>query len=130
MTIRRDDTLDFEITFFEGVLKHRPDFVEALIAIGELYTRKGLYGRGLQVDKRLSRLRPDDPVVLYNLACSYCLTGDMTRALRALKKAIACGYNDFEYLNRDSDLDALRKDRRFKRLMAALKITTTGTEKK
>ena len=62
------ETLDFEIQFYEGVLEKNNDFTQALIVLGDLYTRKGLYEKGLMIDKRLAFLKPEDPIVFYNLA--------------------------------------------------------------
>ena len=62
--------LDFEISFFEGIVRRRPDYIEALIPLAEAYTRKGLREQGLLIDQKLSRLCKDDHIVYYNLACS------------------------------------------------------------
>ena len=107
---KKKDDIDFEIAFYENILKDRPDFIEALAAVGDLYTRAGLWQKGLEVDVKLSRLRPEDPVVLYNLACSFSLLNNTRAALVALTKAIDCGYDDFEHLRTDADLDNLCKD--------------------
>ena len=72
---------------------------------------------GLAVDRRLAQIRPDDPVVFYNLACSYSLVGWIPSALRALERALALGYRDFKHIMHDRDLEALRSDRRFNSLL-------------
>lgn len=113
MAKKREDDLDFEIRFYEEILKEKPDFIEALIAIGDLYTQRGLVEKGLEVDLRLSRLRPDDDGVLYNLACSYSLMREIDKAFGAMKLALECGYDDLNYLEVDDDLEHLRKDERF-----------------
>ncbi|MBF0512142.1 MAG: tetratricopeptide repeat protein [Candidatus Omnitrophica bacterium] len=112
---RKKEDLDYEITFYEGVLQNAPDFVEALSAIGDLYTRAGLWQKGLEVDIKLSQLRSEDPIVFYNLACSYCLLHQPALALSYLTRAIDLGYDDFEYLKGDCDLDNLLKDGHFQK---------------
>lgn len=112
--------MDFEISFCEELVKEKPDFVDALIVLGEAYTRRGLYGKGLDVDKRLLRLRPDDPIVTYNMACSYSLTGDVDSAIKALKEAMGKGYADFEHMKKDPDLERARMDVRFAKLAEGL----------
>ncbi len=114
--ISRED-LDFEISFYERLLKKRPDFINALVALGDAYTKSGRYEDGLKVDKRLVRLKPDDPLVHYNLACSYSLLKMAESALSALKKAIRLGYRDFAFMERDPDLEHIRKDPRYKELL-------------
>jgi tetratricopeptide (TPR) repeat protein len=113
--------IDFEIQFYEGILKKRGDFLQALVALGDLYTKKGLYEKGLMIDQRLSRLKSDDPIVLYNLACSYSLVNKVDEAYEAIKRAIRCGYDDFSYLEQDSDLANLQKDSRFQRYFSKFK---------
>ncbi len=117
----KKDHMDFEIQFYEGVLRKKPDFVEALSALGDLYTRKGQHEKGLEIDERLFRIRPEDPIVLYNLACSYSLLSDTDRALRTIQQAVDCGYDDFHHLEQDSDLDNLRHDRRFLEYFSRIK---------
>jgi len=107
----------FQIDFCEKLLSKNPNFVEALVTLGELYTRRGLYDKGLQIDLRLVELLPQDPICHYNLACSYALLMRPTEAFEALERAITLGYDDFELLEEDSDLKSLRQDPRYKELL-------------
>src|SRR5512145_2119003 len=61
----------FELDFYEGILLRDPCNEDALMALGHMYTRCGDYEKGLAIDRRLARLRPEDPTVYYNLACSH-----------------------------------------------------------
>ncbi len=117
---KEEHDIDFEIRFLEGLLKHQPEFIEALIMLGDDYTQKGEYQKGLLVDEKLSILQPDDPGVHYNLACSYALVNAVDKAFRSIKKAIRLGYNNFEHLEHDPDLINLRQDRRFQEYYARL----------
>ncbi len=107
---RKTDDLEFEIHFYEGILEGTPDFIEALTAIAELYTKAGYWQKGLEADVRLSELRPDDPIIFYNLACSYALLNQTRAALNALSRAVEFGYDDFRHLLADRDLENLLKD--------------------
>ena len=121
---RRDlRDLDVEIGFLEGLVNRAPQYVEALQLLGDGYTRRGKFVEGLQVDEHLSKLRPNDPVVLYNLACSYALTRRYEHAVSALLRAIESGYHDFRWLLKDPDLKALRRDRLFKKVEAKISST-------
>jgi len=101
--------LDVQIGFIEGLVRRDPGYVDALQLLRDNYTRRGRYTEGLEVDERLARLEPRNPLVLYNLACSYSLTDQFELAVETLKKAIDCGYRDFTWLRRDPDLRKLRK---------------------
>lgn len=100
--------LDFEIAFLEGVVNHRPNYVDALVPLSHAYTRRGLYEKGLEIDKRLAGLCKDDPIVHYNLACSYALLGKIPGSFAALKKAVQLGFMDFRHIEADVDLKNLR----------------------
>jgi len=101
--------LDVRIEFIEGLVRRDPDYVDALQLLGDHYTQRGRYAEGLQVDERLARLRPDEPLVFYNLACSYALTDQFDRATLALDQALNLGYRDFNWLAKDPDLFKLRQ---------------------
>lgn len=101
--------LDVKITFLEGLVHRDPKYVEALQILGDHYTQRGKYDRSLKVDERLSHLEPGNPLVYYNLACSYALNSELDRAAAALEKALNLGYRDFKWLARDPDLRRLRK---------------------
>jgi tetratricopeptide (TPR) repeat protein len=100
--------LDTKIKFIEGLVRRDPNYVEALQMLGDHYTQRGRIGEGLKVDERLARLEPSNPLVFYNLACSYSLSGEMDHAAEALEKALQLGYRDFDWLARDPDLKRLR----------------------
>jgi tetratricopeptide (TPR) repeat protein len=101
--------LEVKIGFMEGIVRRDPSFVEALQVLGDHYTQRGQYEHSLKVDKQLSRLEPTNPLVFYNLACSYSLNSDFDLAAAALEKALALGYRDFKWLAKDPDLRSLRK---------------------
>jgi tetratricopeptide (TPR) repeat protein len=112
---------EFEIWFLEGVLERYPAYNECLMFLGNLYTANGMYEKGLSIDVKLSKLKPCDSVVHYNLACSYSLLGSVTKALESLGKAIDSGYNDISHLENDSDLEGLRDEAGYEMLINKLK---------
>jgi len=113
--------MDFEITFYEGLLEKKPAFVEALAALGDLYTKRGDYEKGLKIDLKLAHLKPHDPIILYNLACSYSLLNRIDAAFETIQKAVDCGYDNFPFLEKDKDLHNLREDNRFQQFMASIR---------
>ena len=118
------ELVEFEISFYERLLMDHPDFVDALMALGEAYTRRGWHDKGLAVDERLTRLKAHDPIVWYNLACSYSLVRRCDEALSALRQAITLGYDDFDYLLKDTDLLPLRSTPQFHQYLKSLAVKT------
>ena len=116
-----DSDINFEIQFYEGIICKKPNFVEALMVLGDLYTKSGEHEKGLKIDEKLSKLRPYNPIVLYNLACSYSLLQENKKALKTIQKAVECGYRDFEHLEHDPDLAHLRLDDGFQQYLSKIK---------
>ena len=108
--------LDTKIQFVEGLVRRDPDYVDALLLLGDHYTQRGRFTEGLHVDERLAQLEPANPLVFYNLACSYSLTDEFDRAFRALNQAIELGYRDFAWLAKDPDMKKLRAQPAFQEL--------------
>lgn len=124
LTLRRDiisldsddipgDVEQFEVEFLEAVVGRDPCEESSLALLGHIYTRQGEYAKGLEIDLRLARLRPDDPIAHYNLACSLSLVNRVDEALDALEQAVELGYRDLPHLLQDEDLANLRSDPRF-----------------
>jgi len=76
--------------------------------------------RGLEWAALALSLEPDEPMVLYNVACIYSLVGKIEEALECLEKAVAAGLSQRGWLERDSNLDPLRDLTRFQDLMRRL----------
>ena len=117
--------LDTRIQFMEGLVRRDPNYVDALQLLGDHYTQRGRLQEGLKVDERLARLQPTDPLVFYNLACSYSLTDQFDRATLALERAIQLGYRDFTWLARDPDLKKLRQQPVFNDIKAKIRQMKT-----
>ena len=107
----------YEITFYERLLEKYPDYGEALSLLSELYTKIGQHEKGLETDLRLTKLRPEDPIAHYNLACSYSLLRRPKEALEALEHSISLGYNDLSFLQKDKDLQGLREEPGYQALL-------------
>jgi tetratricopeptide (TPR) repeat protein len=117
--------LDVQIEFMEGVVRRDPRYVEALQLLGDNYTKRGRFTEGLVVDERLAQLEPGNPLVFYNLACSYSLTDQCERAADAIERALDLGYADFKWLAKDPDLKKLRAHSRYKEIRERIKSKRT-----
>lgn len=54
----------------------------------------------------------------YNVACAYALEGKKDYALDWLEISVQAGFGDFEHLRKDEELDSLRDEKRYKKLLA------------
>lgn len=76
------------------------------------------YQGAIALYQELLELSPDDATALYNVACGYSLLGARTEAVLFLERAVAAGFTDFAHIRSDSDLDALRQEPGYLRLLA------------
>lgn len=112
---------EFEIRFFETVLKHDSAYTDVIEILGGLYTKHGRIADGLRMDRKLVRLLPNNPTAHYNLACSLALVKRKADALRSLRQAVELGYNDFDWMQQDPDLETLKDHPDFRALLDQLK---------
>lgn len=117
---KSSSNIEFETRFYEAILRRDPAFCDVIEILGGLYTRHGRNDDGLKMDRKLARLRPDNPTVHYNLACSLALCKRPADALRSLKRAVALGYRDFDWMQQDPDLEGLKHNPAFRKLLAKL----------
>jgi adenylate cyclase len=105
-------------------LKHQvdldPDDPRANYLLAGMFARLGQREAGIPYVEAAMRARPDDYATLYNAACYYSLAGDVEHAISLLERACKSGGGSRDWFEHDSDLDPLRANPRFQRLLAAL----------
>lgn len=107
----------FELGLYEAALEGDKGNLDVLVALGEIYDRKGLVEKGLEVDMKLVQIRPEEASYQYRLACRHSVLGHIDPAFTALTRAIQLGYNKLDHLRENPDLDNLKKDRRYQEIL-------------
>jgi len=77
----------------------------------------GEFDQGLQWAEQALAIDPDEPMVLYNVACIQSLAQKYDAALDSLEKAVRSGLMQKTWLEHDSNLDPLRSSPRYKKLL-------------
>jgi tetratricopeptide (TPR) repeat protein len=75
------------------------------------------YAEAVELYKQILESFPDSTKTLYNLACTYSQLGRKKEAVDALTKALEEGYGDFGRISRDKNLDNIRQEQGFKKLL-------------
>lgn len=86
------------------------------VAHGRLDERE----EGLKWAERALSIDPADAGVKYNVACLYAVEGEVNRAVEILEQAVDAGFSRRAWVENDPDLDTLREDARFQRLLERL----------
>ena len=88
--------------------------IQALLDLTAVpYTGSGHLASALAMDK-------DDPMLLYNVSCTFAKLGREDDALDALEHAVEKGWADRAWIEHDSDLDSIRESPRYKSLIQAM----------
>jgi tetratricopeptide (TPR) repeat protein len=101
-------------------LQRRPNDVRAIYLGGGSLAELGRKEEALEWADRALQMDPEDPAVLYNVACLYTTIREYDDAFGLLEKSVEFGFSDKRWLENDSDLDPLRNDPRFKELLAQM----------
>jgi serine/threonine protein kinase/tetratricopeptide (TPR) repeat protein len=104
-------------------LELNPDDPRALSLGGSLMTQSddpAERSQGLEFANRTLAADPEDSATLYNLACLYAKLGESEQALSIMEKAVHFGFGHKDWIINDPDLNSLRKEPRFEKLVALL----------
>lgn len=109
--------LDTAIIFYRKAISLQSDHGEALNNLAEAFLRKKEYEHALTISKKLVNLHPDRPVTYYNVACVYAQQGQIEESIEWLRKAIERGYNNWEMIKTDQDLENIRHTKGYQALI-------------
>ena len=111
------DIIERAVLFYPNYLLHHPDdsrahqfYAFTLKRLGRLEEAKKEMQKGIEQN-------PNDPIIIYNAACFYALIGDKTASVENLKKAMDNGFENYDYLRHDPDLNGLQMEPEFMELM-------------
>jgi serine/threonine protein kinase/Flp pilus assembly protein TadD len=62
-------------------------------------------------------INSNDATVLYNVACIYSLSGDIDDAVSMLERSVNAGFGHWDWIENDSDFEALHTNARYKALL-------------
>ncbi len=120
---RRDEALEASrlgVKLADAHLELNPDDARAWYLSAGALMRLGQVEEATERARRASTIDPEDSGVLYNVGCVYALAGSTDEALDHLDKAIQNGFGQREWVENDSDWDAVRNKPRFQTLLRKL----------
>ena len=112
MNMRRAEAL-------ENHLKEIPDDARARMQLAITFAALGRPDDATREASFAMMLRPNEPTVLYNAACTFCMLDKKAEALEALGKAWDAGFKDAVWARRDPDLTLLHGEPDFEKLYPA-----------
>lgn len=101
---------------FETHLHEVPEDARARGLVASYYAEMGRSEEAKREATLAMTLRPNEPLILYNAACTFCKMNQKAEALDALGKAWRVGYRDSDWAWRDPDLALLHGEPEFEKL--------------
>ena len=120
---RREEALEASrlgVKLADAHLELNPDDARAWYLSAGALMRLGQREEATERARRASTIDPEDSGVLYNVGCVHALAGSTDEALDHLDKAIQNGFGQREWVENDSDWDAVRNEPRFQALLRKL----------
>jgi len=117
---RKHDMMKARLSSIELIDRHlrmNPHDTRALCMAANQLCNVGELEKGKEMAEQALAREENEPLVLYNIACFFAMSGDIDRSLALLERAVESGWGDRAWLETDSDLDSLREDPRFKALV-------------
>lgn len=100
----------------QTALTIEPESISALNALAIVYANKKQYHNAILILKKLIEIQPESNIFYYNISCLYAIQNMKNESTDWLKKAIDTGYNDWEHIKNDKDLENIKDTPYFRSL--------------
>lgn len=123
----RDDTnrmenLNNALNEFSQAIEKAPGYAEAYANRAVAYMQLRKFNKAQEDLDKARQLAPDSAGIRYNLASLYALKGDVDLALDEVDAALARGFQDYDALRADPDLDNARRHPEFRKILEKHKV--------
>lgn len=114
-----DNARQQRMQVLEAQLAKVPEDARARVLLAGDYASVNRVDDAMHEANMAMALRPNDALVMYNVACTFCGLGRKDEGMGALRKAYDAGFRDADWTRRDPDLALLRDDPEFERMYPA-----------
>lgn len=106
--------LNEAVTALEAYVEANPESAQGHFLLGFAVHGTGDYARAAELHRKAAKYPAFQATALYNLACAESRLGSHERAMEALRKAHAAGFNNNAQVQSDADLAELRATEAFR----------------
>ncbi len=122
LALAANGRIDESIREFSDAINLAPNYAAAYGNRGVAYMMQKKYNKAHEDLIKAIALDPADKTAFYNLAAVHALRQEWDLSLDRLDQALKLGFDDYDVLRRDPDLDAVRKLPEFRKVLERHKI--------
>jgi tetratricopeptide (TPR) repeat protein len=105
------------LVFLERAHALKPKDIGVLMALAWCYKRTDQISRAIATNEEAYQISPNQPILLYNLACYCALAGDTDACLAWLARALRMDRSYRKLIPDETDFDSVRNDPQFRKLV-------------
>ncbi len=105
------------IHYYEKARQMDPNDMEVLFQLAVTHAYLKDYETAVGVFEQMLSITPDNPKIPYNIGCLYALQNRTEEAVSRLEQAIQNGYDNWDRIKSDPDLENIRHSELFKDLL-------------
>jgi tetratricopeptide (TPR) repeat protein len=109
-------TLDAAEKQYLKTLELQPEFILALNNLSQVYINEKAYDKALPLLEKIIKIQPQSILAHYNMTCLHAKQNHIEEAINWLEKAVNAGFNNWEVLKHDPDLNTIRHTEYYKKL--------------
>ena len=108
---------------YKAVTAKMPENARAWSRLGHSFRHQGRLAESLVAHKKAAELPGGGGgfSAIYNIACIYAVTGEKDKAFKWLSKAVRAGFKDTAFMAKNRDMDSLRDDPRYAKIIVRMK---------
>ena len=114
---KNDELIKTSLEFYKRFLEENPDDGRARIFHAQMLIFAGKLEEAKKETMIALELSPNDNVMLYNAVCVYSRINDKKLAVKTLKIITESGFEHYDWIKRDPDLDNIRNEPEYIELM-------------
>ncbi|MGA8265734.1 MAG: protein kinase [Ignavibacteriaceae bacterium] len=112
-----DEINNKSIQFYPKYLEQNPDDSRARMFYAQVLVLNEKIDQAKKETSTALELSPNDSILLYNAACVYSVIDEKELAIKTLQNAVAGGFEHYDWIKRDPDLENIRKETEFNELI-------------
>ncbi len=122
MNYMRARDFDNAIKEFTIAIQKYPNYDVAYSNRAVAYMQQQKFNKAMDDLQKAVQINPNNPTVHYNFMGLYSLQNQLDRSLDSLDRALELGFNDYDALRQDTDLNNVRRHPEFVKTLEKHKI--------